>query len=304
MKKEKNPINIIFAAFGAVLLAVIPLRCYQFIKILEPRTGFYDKTDWSVWVLYALLILAGASFAAAAFASKKKFVYDTAPAKSTAIALASFMLALTMFISSVAQYKSALSIISDGSTMIYGSESIGYFKTGAAARMLEGVCAIVCAVFFVIFGYGHISGKSRAADNKLMALFPVLWCIFRLMHRFMRTINFLNVSDLLYELVMCVMLMMFFMAFAQLNSGIGSKEIAWKLVGYGVPAALFCLLCFLPRFIMLITGRSELLCSESPIEWCDLGCAVFIITLIIGHVGVISQSTETPANTSGSEAES
>lgn len=148
-------------------------------------------------------------------------------------------------------------------------------------------------MFFVLFGYGHLKGKSNASESTLMALFPVLWCIFRLMHRFMRTINFLNVSDLLYELFMCVFLMAFLMAFSQLNSKVGGDGFDWKLAGYGLPAMMFSLICFLPRFIITLVGRDYLLCNQSPIEWCDLGAAVFICALLLTRVGFGEKNTET-----------
>lgn len=290
MKKAKNPINIMLAVFGVALVALIPVRCYQFIKILAPGTGFYNSTDWSVWVSYILLALTGIFFIVLSVSKKKTIAYDNQPIKSVALALAAFMLALTMLIDAVDQFKMFFSITSE-STAVYG-ESVGLFKSGAAARMFEALSAVVCTVFFAIFGYGHFSGKSSAADSKLMALFPVIWCVCRLMHRFMQTINYLNVSDLLYELFMCILLMLFFMSFAQLNSKINADNISWKLTAYGLPAAILCLLCFLPRFIMLVTGRAYMLYEQSPVEWCDLGNAVFIITLIMSRVGLPANSSQ------------
>ncbi|MBQ2774702.1 MAG: hypothetical protein IJF40_02270 [Clostridia bacterium] len=291
MKKEKNPINLMLAFFGIALVAVIPVRCYQFIKILEPGTGFYEKTDWSVWFLYIFIPIVCIALAVISLSKKKTLVYDNKPIKSIAVALAAFMLALTLIIDAVEQFGTAFSLLNN--TPIFYGESVGLFKSGAAARVFEAIAAVICTVYFTIFGYGHITGKSCAVDNKLMALFPVIWCICRLMHRFMQTINYLNVSDLMFELFMCVILMLFFMAFAQLNSNVNADNLSWKLAAYGLPAALLCLLCFLPRFIMLITGRSDSLYTESPVEWCDLGCAVFIITLIMSRLGIASKKHET-----------
>ncbi len=298
MKKIKNPINFMLAVFGAALVAVIPVRCYQFIKILEPGTGFYNTVNWSVWFSYILLALTGLLFIAVSISKKKTIAYDNQPVKSIALALAAFMFALTLLIDAVDQFKIFFTIVNNDASDIY-NESVGLFKSGAAARIFEAISAAICTVFFAIFGYGHISGKSCAVDNKLMALFPVVWCVCRLMHRFMQTINYLNVSDLLYELFMCVLLMLFFMAFAQLNSNVNANNIAWKLTGYGLPAAVLCLLCFLPRFIMVITSRSSALYHMSPVEWCDLGSAVFIITLIMSRVGLPvdkSQNTDSEAD--------
>ncbi len=290
--KKVSMLKIMMIALAAVLLVLIPVRCYQYASgVLEPLTGFYSESGWSVWLSYILLAVSAVAFLAAAIASRKKISYSTEIFGSTGLAIAAFMFALTLIIDAVSQYRTVFATATD-SALIYGTESVQYLKTGLISRGLEGFCAIVAAVFFVFFGYGHLKGRSTASESKLMALFPVLWCIFRLMHRFMRTINFLNVSELLYELFMCVFLMAFLMAFSQLNSRVGDSGFDWKLVGYGLPAMMFSLICFLPRFIMLLVGKSELLCTQSPIEWCDLGAAVFICALLLTRVGFGGKKTE------------
>lgn len=40
------------------LLVAVPLRVYQYFKILEPETGFYSTIDFSVYIIYALLGIA------------------------------------------------------------------------------------------------------------------------------------------------------------------------------------------------------------------------------------------------------
>lgn len=284
-RKEGSSLRAMLISLAAVVAVIIPIRCYQFVSgVLEGRTGFYSQSDWSIYVSYILLVLAAAAFVVLSLKDKKTACYSRTPVHSTGLAIAAFMFALTLVIDSVYQYKVIIATVTDES-MVYVTESVQYFKTGLVARGIEGFAAIVSAVFFVLFGVGHINGKSTASDSKLMALFPVIWCVCRLMHRFMRTVNFLNVSDLLYELFMCVFLMAFFMAFAQLNSDVGSDGLDWKLTAYGLPAALMCAVCFFPRFIVTLVGRDDCLGSQSPIEWCDLGSAVFIVALLLTRMG-------------------
>ena len=83
------------------------------------------------------------------------------------------MFALTLMIDAVSQYKTVFATATD-TALMYGTESVQYLKTGLGSRGLEGFCAVVAAVFFVLFGYGHLKGKSNASESKLMALFPVL----------------------------------------------------------------------------------------------------------------------------------
>ena len=44
----------LFSSLCALLVAV-PLRVYQYFKVLESDTGFYAKTDFSVYAIYILL---------------------------------------------------------------------------------------------------------------------------------------------------------------------------------------------------------------------------------------------------------
>lgn len=300
--KKVSMLKTMLIALAAVLLVLVPVRCYQFASgLLEPGTGFYKDGSPSIWVSYILLAAASAAFLIIAIVNRKRISYSTEKFGSTGLAIAAFMFALTLIIDAVMQYKTVFDTATD-SAIMYGTESVQYLKTGLVSRGLEGFCAIVSAVFFVLFGYGHLKGKSNASESKLMALFPVLWCIFRLMHRFMRTINFLNVSELLYELFMCVFLMAFLMAFSQLNSKVGNDKFDWKLVGYGLPAMLFSVLCFLPRFIMTLVGKSYVLCSQSPIEWCDLGAAVFICALLLTRLTFGEKDIQTAAADENTES--
>lgn len=302
-RKDGSSIRAMLISLAAVVAVIIPIRCYQFISgAVEGKTGFYSHSDWSIYVSYAVLVLAAAAFVVLSLKEKKNVCYSRTAMRSTGLAIAAFMLALTLVIDAVYQYKVIIATLMD-ETMVYANESVQYFKTGLVARGIEGFTAIVSAVFFVLFGFGHLNGKSTASDSKLMALFPVLWCVCRLMHRFMRTVNFLNVSDLLYELFMCVFLMAFFMAFAQLNSNVSSDGLDWKLTAYGLPAAMLCAVCFFPRFIVALVGRDDCLGLQSPIEWCDLGTAVFIVALLLTRLGTRVQE-QTASETENDESES
>ena len=44
---------------------------------------------------------------------------------------------------------------------------------------------------------------------------------------------------------------------------------------------------------MTLVGSDYLLCNQSPIEWCDLGAAVFICALLLTRVGFGEKNTET-----------
>ena len=57
---------------------------------------------------------------------------------------------------------------------------------------------------------------------------------FRLVFRFTRTISYIRVSDLMLEMLMLVFFIMFFMAFAQVNSRVDPNKKEWKIAAYGL----------------------------------------------------------------------
>ena len=116
--------------------------------------------------------------------------------------------------------------------------------------------------------------------------------MFRLIFRFTATISFIKVSDLLLEMFMLAFMLIFFTAFAQLNSKIESKGLDWKLVAFGLPAAVLALVCFIPRFIMVISGKSEMLYTGSPVEYCDLATALFALSIVLTRIGWVGGNAD------------
>lgn len=276
----KNKSDIIykiplFASLCALLVAV-PLRVYQYFKVLESDTGFYAKTDFSVYAIYILLGAAMIISVVIPMINKKNMITVTSVKKSPAFLVISLILAVTIIIDSAGQLMSYFDLYDAAASS--GSAVTDYVKNqGGTFLMLQAVSGAVAAVYFFVSGLSVSIGNSDGSKLKVLALTPVLWCIFRLLYRFKRTISFINVSDLMLELFEIVFLMLFFLAFAQTVSKIDAPAVFSKIYAYGIPAAMFALVCFLPRIIVTITGNSELLNAHHGVAYSDLGVAVYII---------------------------
>ena len=71
--KKVSMLKIMMIALAAVLLVLIPVRCYQYASgVIEPTTGFYSGSDWSIWLSYILLAVSAVAFLAIAIASRKE----------------------------------------------------------------------------------------------------------------------------------------------------------------------------------------------------------------------------------------
>lgn len=265
----------LFASLCALLVAV-PLRVYQYFKVLEPDTGFYSKTDFSVYAIYILLGAAMLIGVIIPMINKKKMIAVPSVKKSPVFLVVSIVLAITLIIDSAGQLMDYFDLYDVANTA--GTAVSDYVKSqGGSLLLLQSVSGAVAAVYFFVSGLSVELGNSDGSRLKLLALTPVLWCIFKLLYRFKRTISFINVSDLLLELFEIVFLMIFFLALAQTTAKIDVKSIFWKNFAYGVPAAMFALMCFLPRLIVMISGNSELLNAHHGIAFSDFGVAVYII---------------------------
>lgn len=265
----------LFASLCALLVAV-PLRVYQYFKILESDTGFYSKIDFSVYAIYILLGAAMITAIVIPMINKKKIITVSSVKKSPVFLVISLILAVTVIIDSAGQLMDYFDLYDVATSS--GSQVTEYVKSqGGTFLMLQAITGAVAAVYFFVSGLSASIGNSDGSRFKLLALAPVIWCIFRLLYRFKRTISFVNVSDLMLELFEIVFLMLFFLAFAQTVAKIDAPAVFWKIFAYGIPAAMFALVCFLPRVIVTITGNSDLLNAHHPIAYSDLGVAVYII---------------------------
>ncbi len=290
MNKKYESVNpfILFVFFIAAVIISLPLRVFQLMQNVEANTGFWINRDSiTVYVLYAVL---GIGIVLPILLS---LIYKRGLGKTVEVGekkllggIFSFILSATLIVNAITRYgdfSDAFFSISNSANMF--SE---LSKSGGIAMVLEAFFAVVSAIFFIMYGIALINGKSTS-EYKLLAIMPLFWSVFRILHRFMREISFLNVSELFLELLMIAFLLMFFMAFAQVTAKVNGKGVEWKLFAYGLPAALLCLLCFVPRVIVTILGKGEFIYALSSIEFCDLGVALFIIYVLVDRSKVFKQ---------------
>lgn len=284
---------------GAVILAVaaiiaLPVRTVQFFTVLEGGTGFFTSNDWSVYVLYIVLAAAILAFLVLGISKRKKLDFSREATKRPAFGIASLIAAAGIFYDGL---SCAFRVVNNNQPIIdYDYAGTPTLNSEKVIFSVEALFAVLTAIFLLSLGISAVSGKTNGSEHRLISLSPVIWCIIRMVYRFTRTISYQRVSDLTFELLMLVFLAMFFMAFAQVNAQIGGKNCEWKLAGYGLPAALLALVCFIPRFIVTITGQTELLYSYSPAEFCDLTAALFVIATVFTRVTdrVEAEVTEEP----------
>ena len=92
--------------------------------------------------------------------------------------------------------------------------------------------------------------------------------------------------------ILLALLVMFFMAFAQTASGVYVKNVRWRIVGLGLPAALVSLTLNVPRLIFALTQGPDSLYAKYPFRLCDFIFALFAVVLVTRLIKNESEPTE------------
>ncbi len=289
----KNGFGIGAVIFAVAALISLPLRTVQFFNIIEfGGSGFYTYIDWSVYALGIVIAAAIIAFLVLGVSKRKKLGYEREIKSTPVFGIFSLIAAAGTFIDGI---SCAMKFSSDFDPIIVRDYSgVPTWNTDKLIFGGEAVFAVLSAIFFLALGLSALRSKTNGSEHKLISLAPVLWCIVRMIFRFSRTISYLKVSDLTFELLMLAFSILFFMAFAQVNSQIGAKNLEWKLAGYGLPAALLALICFVPRLIVTISGESALLYEHSLVDVCDLTTALFMIVTVFTKLTDRAEKEETP----------
>ena len=294
MKNQKyetiNPF-ILFVFFLVAVILALPLRVYQLMTNVEAGTGFWaNASHFTIPVFYAILALGVVIPFLLSLMYKRGLGKENAFGEKKIFGgVVSFLNAIGLAVNAISRYGDFSEMYFNYGTSSDGASMFSYLsKSGALSMGLEAFFAVLSAIFFIMLGVALLTGKDPS-EYKLLAIMPVFWAIFRIMHRFMRKISFLNVSELFLELLMIVFLLMFFMAFAQVTAKVNGKGLEWKLFAYGLPAAMFCLLCFIPRLVVTVLGKGDFIASDSSIEAVDLTMALFVLFALVDRSKVFRQ---------------
>lgn len=284
MKNSKSyPFTASFIAMAVGILLLCPLRIYQYFKILEPQTGFYSKVDFSVYAMYAIMLFVAIFSVAVAFANKKNLEIRKISLSPVAGGFAFLLAAFGFVTDAVKCFTSFLSLGQDY-TYKFDQTKLQYIsQQGGLIVLFEGLFALLATIYFVVMAIGYFSKKNVGYKLRTFALALPLWTVARILMKFKTTISFINVSDLFISLFAIGFTMLYLLYFAQTASEVDDGESYFKMFAYGIPAVVFSLACFIPRVVLLVVGRSDLLCTGYGVELCDVLIPVMIIATLVGR---------------------
>lgn len=282
MKQAKTNFGsqIIILCVAAVI--ALPVRVYQYLHLIDGTSGFYNTwVNPTVFGLYGLCALVIILIIALSVKGSKKTLYAMPSGKRKGLGIAAAAFALSFLIESgYNAYRAAM--IAGGTLQVEQlvlGDRVG--KPTMAFTVIQVIFGLLSAAFFAAFAVSCFSGKEQYKKVRLMAAAPVLWAIARLMIDFTQTISYRYVSELLFDLFAVIFFAMFAIAFAKMCAGVLQARIQMRIFAYGMLASFFALLSAVPRYIMLLMGRQDLLFRQSAVfEVTDLVIPIFVMMAV------------------------
>lgn len=221
MKKLKisslSPSPLILIMAIATFVAV-PMRAFQFTNCVEPATGFWLVKDFTVPTLYILsavvVVLAFFMSAFSGIMPPSKFEIK----KDIPTAIFALIFATTLAVDCVGEVSKFLSIYdqfaADGTVTM-----IAYLiQAGGFSVALQILFGILSAIYMIIVGVSFFTGNDMYKKHTVIPLSLPVWAIARMAFHFIDPINYKNVSQLLFQLIVLVFIILFTLSFARIAS--------------------------------------------------------------------------------------
>ena len=282
MERVKTNFSSQIIVLSVALIIALPVRVYQYLNVIDPTTGFYNSwVNPTVFGLYGLCLAVIIVLIALSHRGGKKAIYELPDKKNKALAVTSLIFSISIVADVVMQIIKLASVFGGKVeiSQLVLKDNVG--KSAVYFMFAQVIFGLLSAAYLAVFGFNYLSDSRDHKPMKILAAAPVLWGITRLMIRFMQTISFRYVSELLFELLMIVFFCLFYISFIKFNENYLEKRVQTRVIGYGLICIFFSMLSVIPRYIVAIMGRNDVLYrQESLYQFCDIGSAVFIAAVI------------------------
>ena len=255
---------------GISTAVAIVLRAIQMAKFIDNETGFATGGKAFSVVLILVIIATVLAFVVKAFLSAESEKIQLQGVKSKSLGTVTALFSLSLLFDFVSGFTAGGEVSADLK---------GLMLTGTMPRFLQSFFALFAAFYFLILANDFLKGKADASKHRVLAIMPVGWAGFRMICRFVRQISFVKVSDLFFELVMLAFMLIFFMAFAQVISGVYSDGFQWRIPAFGASAALIAGMLSVPRLIFTFVGYESYINPQHTFQITDLAFFAFVIVL-------------------------
>lgn len=272
----------LYIVFAVATVIATALRLYHSVKLIDPETGFYSSSNFTVAVFYGVLIAAGFFLVIGAFVSANngELEVERTLAKNKAVGISALLVALTFVIE---MFQSLVnSLYSLQSSTIYADTSYyaQLMKNGYIPHILVSVFSFLSVIYFIIFAKSCLGKKCKIGSKRIFALMPVLWALVKLVSFFVKQISFVKVSPLLLEISALIFTCIFLYSLAQCVSGVYADVAQWRLTGVGLTAALLLITLNFPKLILTFVSSGKYIVADYPVNYAELILGVFILAVV------------------------
>lgn len=270
--------------FAASVLAALPTRVYQLLALVDTENGFYTSSDVTVPVLYTALVVFAGLFLVLSFISKEVPSPELPEGKNRVLGIASAIMAAGLAFDMVSLARDTIPGGTGNAAIFFSLLKSNLTETVGFAGVLRFFFAFFGIIYFLVFAISHLNGRASYKEFKLLALSPLCWSMTMLVARLTQAISFVKVSELLFEIFMCVFLMLFFITFARISSGVYTEDSMWGVYGYGLSGALLGAVVTIPRIVMMFVGVEPVQGYE--FNFAHLATLIFVVAYIFASLGV------------------
>ncbi|MBQ6023177.1 MAG: hypothetical protein IJL25_09625 [Clostridia bacterium] len=271
--KNMSPkIPVILAAVlgGALVL----LRAYQTLSLIDPETGFFRANAGITVPLFYILAVGLALLTPAACylcpLSKAEYI---AAAKRPLHAVACLLFAVAVLGDSISLFTSgAVNDVSQSSVRHILSQNNGRLVNATA------VLGVIAAITLALCAVSFFAGKELIKKAKVLYLAPALWALCKTMSYFTINASYLNNTSLLVCIFADVFLMVFFFEYARKVTGIAGDGNSAVYLGTALVCAFLQLSAGVTGLLGVLPGREEIL--HAPFAFYRPAAALFCLTAV------------------------
>lgn len=268
MQKLKAKIPVLFIVITAIAACVLHL--FQFLSEAGEPVARFAERDSVLYLIYAL-VFAGAVFCAVYAGVKKNSAktFDFGNRKNS-IFLSSVLLAATFFFDFVHQGYNCYDYVQSVSFIEY---------TYLVPLGASGLFALASSFYFITLAMTARNANYDFRNFTLLHFVPVVWAFSKLFGIMIKIVDIRDNMELCCEFILlCVILYFMF----SMISAVDKKDApaTKSFVFSSVMLAFMAFLVGIPRMIMLLLGKGELISSVSFSSCTYIMLGVFALALL------------------------
>lgn len=254
-------VKYLWIPFAVFLAALLPLRLYQVLNLIDPETGISSGDPYMLQILLGLtalfvLILMFMSIACKNIPERYEI------RKNIFAGVFSILAGVSMLAESACFLLSFLS---------------GQDK---APGLVQAILGVLAAAIFAMMGICSFTGRNLLERVPLLTLLPSVWCGVRLVFSFLRYTNVATNSSEMLDLLSTSFLLIFLFTQAKLLSGFTTPKTGKRAVVAGMSAVVLLFVFRLPALVQQVTaGGYQMDTSISYITELLLALYVFCVTV-------------------------